>query len=101
MSHLTHEQLADFNYSETMARFKMLHEMKIRGMRGKFNGYNKHGTPRHYNFGTSHISRRIYKEAGKIESTASNVEIPSISEEDLYSGLRSAVLASDRLLKHL
>ena len=33
VSYLTDSQLMDFDYSETMARFKMLHEMKERGMK--------------------------------------------------------------------
>ena len=39
-SFLTDEQLADFDYSETMARFKILKMMKAVGMRGERNGRN-------------------------------------------------------------
>jgi hypothetical protein len=39
-SYLTNEQLADFDYSETMARFKILKMMKTAGMRGERNGRN-------------------------------------------------------------
>jgi hypothetical protein len=39
-SYLTDEQLADFDYSETMARFKILKMMKAAGMRGERNGRN-------------------------------------------------------------
>jgi hypothetical protein len=39
-SYLTDEQLSDFDYSETMARFKILKMMKAAGMRGERNGRN-------------------------------------------------------------
>ena len=39
-SHLTDEELKDFDYSETMARFKILKMMKAAGMRGERNGRN-------------------------------------------------------------
>ena len=39
-SYLTDEQLTDFDYSETMARFKILKMMKTAGMRGSRNGRN-------------------------------------------------------------
>ena len=39
-SYLTDEQLTDFDYSETMARFKILKMMKAEGMRGERNGRN-------------------------------------------------------------
>ena len=39
-SYLTDEQLTDFDYSETMARFKILKMMKSAGMRGERNGRN-------------------------------------------------------------
>ena len=39
-SYLTDEQLKDFDYSETMARFKILKMMKAAGMRGERNGRN-------------------------------------------------------------
>ena len=39
-SYLTDEQLTNFDYSETMARFKILKMMKEAGMRGERNGRN-------------------------------------------------------------
>ena len=38
VSTLTKEELLDFDYSQTMARFKMIAEMRAKGMRGLFNG---------------------------------------------------------------
>lgn len=39
-SYLTDEQLSDFDYSETMARFKILKMIKAAGIRGERNGRN-------------------------------------------------------------
>ena len=101
VSCLTAEQLADFEYSETMARFKMIHEMESRGMKGKFNGYGPTGKPKHYKFRTTHITRGTERENEKIESSQSHIEIPSYTEYDLYKGLSSASVDYDRLLRFL
>ena len=61
VSRLTETQLADPNYSETMARFKMEKCMTEKGMRGPVNGYTSRGTPKYYNFKTSHRRRQIFR----------------------------------------
>jgi hypothetical protein len=101
VSHLTTEQLSDFNYSETMARFKMIHEMESRGMKGKFNGYGPNGKPKHYKFRTTHITRGIQRKNGKDQSNQSYIEIANCSEEALLKDLSSASVAYDRLLRVL
>ena len=101
VSHLTTEQLSDFNYSETMARFKMIHEMESRGMKGKFNGYGPNGKPKHYKFRTTHITRGIQRKNGKDQSNQSYIEIANCSEETLLKDLSSASVAYDRLLRVL
>ena len=51
VSKLTGVQLTDFDFSETMARFKVVHEMEQRGMKGLFaGGYTTAGNPKHYKF---------------------------------------------------
>ena len=57
VSILTGEQLLNFDYSETMARFKVIHEMESRGMKGTFNGHTKSGKPKYYKFRTIIFSR--------------------------------------------
>jgi hypothetical protein len=101
VSRMTKKQLSDFNYSETMARFKMIHEMENRGMKGKFNGYGPNGNPKHYKFRTSHITRGAQKKNGKIKSTQSYIEITNCTEHVLYQSLSSASVAYDRLLRVL
>ena len=106
VSHLTDQQLLDFDYSETMARFKMIHEMESRGMKGKFNGYGPNGKPKHYKFRTTHLSRRKQKaqQTFKKESaheTESPIEIPEVKEEDLLRDCQSLYLGNHRLLRAL
>ena len=101
VSILTESQLLDFDYSETMARFKLVHEMESRGMKGLFNGYTKKGTPRYYKFRTTSTARTKHQQANKIEPQSKNIEIPTISEEDLLQSLQEACLDSNRFLRWL
>lgn len=101
VSYLTAEQLSDFEYSETMARFKTIHEMESRGMKGKFNGYGPNGKPKHYKFRTTHITRGTQKQYGKTKSKQSYIQIPNCSEQVLLKNLSTASVAYDRLLKVL
>ena len=101
VSRLTHEQLLDFDYSQTMARFKMIAEMRERGMRGLFNGYSHTGNPKYYNFRTSIIGRETSKEPSHPRSAISTVEVPRIEEETLLQDLPQACVGYDRLLENL
>jgi len=57
VSLLSEQQVLDFNYSETMARFKTMFEMEKRGMKGLLSSYGSNGKPKHYKFKTSTIGR--------------------------------------------
>ncbi len=98
VSKLTESQLRDFDYSETMARFKVLKIMKDNGMRGKQNGYTEKGTPRHYDFRTSSIRRVTNRIRNGLTAASPDIEIKTDSEESLLRLLqdddntRSAVL---------
>lgn len=48
ISTLTADQIHNFDYSETMARFKIIHEMKSRGMRARVSEYGPDGEPKKY-----------------------------------------------------
>jgi hypothetical protein len=100
VSCLTDSQLMDFDYSETMARFKMLHEMKERGMKGKQNGFNSAGNPRHYAFKTTHIRREIQQNE-ILKEYKDHIQIPTIEIQDLYKDLRGATLSYNRFLRYL
>tara|TARA_R110002012_G_scaffold92758_2_gene225165 strand:- start:251 stop:1081 length:831 start_codon:yes stop_codon:yes gene_type:complete len=101
VSIVTEKQMLDFDYSETMARFKLVHEMESRGMKGKFNGYTAKGTPRHYKFRTTSIARTKHQRANEIESQSKNIEIPKISEEGLLQDLQQGRMDSNRFLRWL
>jgi len=53
------EAIEDFEYGQTMVRFKVVKEMKDRGMKGLLSSYGPNGNPKHYDFKTSIISRSI------------------------------------------
>ena len=101
VSRLTESQLLDFDYSETMARFKVLKTMKDNGMRGKQNGYTKKGTPRHYDFRTSSIRREIRSLQNEFKPTADCIKIKKTSEKNLLQLLESPVHAYGRILEFL
>tara|TARA_A100001015_G_C14946298_1_gene694797 strand:+ start:226 stop:1128 length:903 start_codon:yes stop_codon:yes gene_type:complete len=101
VSYLTDKQINDFNYSETMARFKTIHEMELRGMKGKFNGYGKNGKPKHYKFRTTSIHRERSEQTNQHKAESTHIEIPLDSEKDMLQNLPTASVAFNRFLKYL
>ena len=101
VSLLTQEQMNQFNYSETMARFKLIHEMENRGMKGPSNGYGPNGKPKHYKIRATSINRSVGKLKHKIASKASNIKTPQIIREDYYTRLPPSCVGYDRFLRHL
>ena len=101
VSKLTESQLRDFDYSETMARFKVLKIMKDNGMRGKLRGSTKNGTPRHYDFRTTSIRRETHRIRAGLGTKSSSVQIKTDSEASLLRILQDADCASDRFLEAL
>jgi len=101
VSFLTKEQYLDFDYSQTMARFKTVHEMETRGMKGTFaHDYTTAGNPKHYKFRTTSLYRETNKQPNECEPQASNIKIPKINEENLLKALPESSLAYDRFLRH-
>lgn len=102
VSILTKEQLSNFDYSQTMARFKTIFEMESKGMKGKFaHDYTTAGNPKHYKFRTTSIRRETHKQGNSIEPESENVEVAKHSEVDLLKDLPQACVAYDRFLRHL
>jgi len=101
VSYLTEEELFDFDFSETMARFKMIHEMEKRGMKGVFNGYGPNGNPKHYRFRTTHFRRRSERTTTPLKGGQKNVKIPQPKEQDLLKDLSSACVDSGGFLREL
>ena len=101
VSLLTEEQLLDFDYSQTMARFKVIHEMESRGMKGTFaHDYTTAGNPKHYKFRTTSIHRETNKQGHEPRPSSSDIKIPEANEKDLLKNLPSAVMAYDRFLRY-
>jgi hypothetical protein len=98
VSKLTKQQLQDFDFSQTMARFKAVQLMKDNGMRGKFNGYTKKGTPRHYDFRTTSIRRETICIENEQRPSTNDVCIEKTSEKDLLQSLPYAIEPYNRIL---
>ena len=98
VSKLTKQQLLDFDFSQTMARFKTMQHMKDNGMRGKLNGYTKKGTPRHYDFRTTSIRRETSRIEGEYAPASDGIYVRQACEKDLLQSLPHAIESYDRIL---
>ena len=101
VSTLTQDQLSEFDYSETMARFKMISEMEKRGMKGRQNGYSTNGNPKHYKFRTTPIRRTKRRDPVEIISTDDRVSLPRVSQKSLFTNLTQSCATYDRFLRYL
>jgi hypothetical protein len=101
VSTLTQDQLSEFDYSETMARFKMISEMEKRGMKGRQNGYSTNGNPKHYKFRTTPIRRTKRRDPVEIASADDRVSLPRVSQKSLLKNLETSCAAYDRFLRYL
>ena len=101
VSTLTQDQLSEFDYSETMARFKMISEMEKRGMKGRQNGYSTNGNPKHYKFRTTPIRRTKRRDPVEIVSTNDRVSLPKVSTRSLCADLEKFCATYDRFLRYL
>jgi len=101
LSILKQEQMSDFNFSETMARFKLVSEMESRGMRGLFNGHDSNGRKLYYKFKTTHIRRN--KRSSCSDRTLENIKgvkvVNKSERESVYADLSQTYMAYDRLLR--
>ena len=71
ISHLTEEQLKDFQYSDVSARFKTIHMMKTAGIRGTRNGRDSKNKSlyKHYAIKLENRAREVVYEMKKYKST--------------------------------
>ena len=95
------EDIFNFDFSETSARFKTTEEMYKRGMKGKFNGHcPKYGHPKYYRFKTSHISRRKEKNKTTISTGENAIKVTKTKEQTLLRDLPASCLGYDRFVRH-
>ena len=100
VSIIKEEDILDFDFSETMARFKLISEMEARGMKGVFNGYGPNGKPKYYKFRTTSITRTKRKEKSTSWEEQNDIKMPKPKEEDLLRDLHPASMAYHRFLRH-
>ena len=101
LSILSESELNNFDNSETMIRFRLIHEMESHGMRGPSNGYGPNGKQKYYKFRTSSICRQTHKLNNEFKSKASYIKVKEDSEKDLLPLLPQACLGYDRFLRYL
>ena len=101
VSVLTEKQLLLFDYSQTMARFKMIATMRDHEMRGLFNGYSPTGIPKYYKFRTTIIGRERRPQSYDPLSLAEQVALVTTSETDLLAALPQNIHHYQRILEHL
>ncbi len=88
ISYIDKSLIDDFDFSETMARFKIVKEMEARGMKGLLSSYGPNGKPKHYNFKTSTIGRE------------KNMYLSPITNREL-SRLKKSAIYYQKYLRHL
>jgi hypothetical protein len=99
ISYLTAEQLSHFDYSETMARFKTVHEMEQRGMLGPSNGYGSNGKLKRYRIKTFCMDRTLEPITAKPKSLSEKIivqEPPNLST--LITSLRESAPHYQKLI---
>lgn len=102
VSKLTGSQLMEFDHSETMARFKVIHEMETRGMKGTFaHDYTTAGNPKHYKFRTTSIRRETYKQRNREEPQSKSVEVAQYCEKSLLQDLPQGCMVYNRFLRDM
>jgi len=100
VSFLTQAQLDEFDYSQTMARFKAVHEMEQRGMKGLKNGVGPDGKPKYYKFRTSAIKREKTNAKFKhFRDERHRFSFPRSTEKTLLKNLSNTSLGNYRFLK--
>jgi len=83
ISYLKPNQIEDFDYSETMVRFKTIHEMEKRGMVGPSNGYDKNGKRKRYRIKAFPMRRElepIFPEGLVLEPLSEKVVIQDLPD---------------------
>ena len=101
VSKIKKEDILDFDFSETMARFKLISEMETRGMKGVFNGLGPTGKPKYYKFRTTHITRTKRRDQEPAWEEHGAIKVPKLKEHDLLKDLPSSCVDYDRFLRYL
>ena len=102
VSHLSETQLREFDFSETMARFKLINEMETRGMKGLFNGYcPKYGHAKYYKFRTSNLGRKRIEKPQNTLPSSPKITIAQEDKGTLIESLPESSRNYQRIISYL
>ncbi len=82
-SELTQEQINDFDYSDTIARFVVERHLASVGVYGRFMKYYKSGKPKYRKPKVRHVKRLIYPKDNNIYEDTHHVKMVSLSMEEI------------------
>ena len=82
-SELTQEQINDFEYSDTMARFVVERYLTSVGVHGTFMTYYKNGTPKYRKPKVKHVKRFIYSRDNNTYKDTAHVKMLNLSMEQI------------------
>lgn len=90
ISYLTEEQIDEFLFSDTYARFKTQRIMELNGMRGASNGIDPAtGKNKHYAIKISSVNRDKALVPATAYASTKTIKMNTVSEEDLLLNLRT------------
>ena len=101
ISHITKEELELFEYSETMARFRLISLMEDYNMKGAADGYTPKGRPKFGKIKTGIIRREKQEDFEPVWRPGLKVEVPPVQEEALLGDLRHSAERYNRYIRHL
>jgi len=82
-SYLTREQLYDFDYSDTMARFVIERYLNSIGMYGTFMSYYKNGNPKYRKLNIRHIKRLVFEKDNNKYLDSDNVKFLNMNLKEI------------------
>ena len=82
-STLTEEQIKDFDFSDTMARFVVERHLTSVGVYGTFMTYYKNGSPKYRKPKVKHVNRFIYPKDNNIYADTEWVKMKNLSMEEI------------------
>jgi len=101
ISFIDKEHVNDFEFSQTMARFKIVKDMKDRGMKGLLSSYGPNGKPKHYDFKTSVISRSIEHHGPIVCFDQHDIPVSVPDFDKMLNQLNKSSMKYWKILRHL
>ncbi len=92
VSYLTEQQISDFNYSDTMVKFKVENLMRQNGIKGAKSGVNPGDKPKRYSVKVEASYREVMKVSKLRYRDLDNVKFMDLTEKEIiekYAGVRT------------